>query len=229
MAMTNAHSATNTAAPPRTFWGKLHRAVRNDPKKAATLTVLVAILVVLQVRLQMSRSEGTARADAAGSVVGALTTSYVGRSQNSGAAGRSADAATALRKWMEAPAVPLGRNLFAVNLERFPRDGNRPTTGNDNVVGFWDELAKSMTSRADVRKERQILLENLTQQASQMRLQSTVMGATPKAVIDERVVSEGDVVACGSGENRTTFRVLKIEPRRIIVEREGIKLEIQMK
>jgi len=62
-----------------------------------------------------------------------------------------------------------------------------------------------------------------------MRLQSTVMGATPKAVIDERVVSEGDVVACGSGENRTTFRVLKIEPRRIIVEREGIKLEIQMK
>ena len=62
-----------------------------------------------------------------------------------------------------------------------------------------------------------------------MRLQSTVMGATPKAVIDGEMVSEGDVVACGTGETRTTFRVLKIEPRRIIVEREGIKLEIQMK
>jgi hypothetical protein len=47
------------------------------------------------------------------------------------------------------------------------------------------------------------------------------MGASPKAVIDGGLVGEGDVVA--------SFRVLRIEPRRIIVEREGIKLEIQMK
>jgi hypothetical protein len=47
------------------------------------------------------------------------------------------------------------------------------------------------------------------------------MGAKPKAVIDGALVGEGDVVA--------QFRVLKIEARRIIVEREGIKLEIQMK
>ena len=214
---------------PRTFWGKISRAVRNDPKRAATLTVLVAILVVLQVRLHMSRADGTARAGAASELIGALTSSYVGTSQNSSNGRNAADAAIALRKWMDAPAVPLGRNLFTVNLERFPQDGNRTTTPNDGVVGFWDELAKSMNSRADVRKERQILLENLTQQASQMRLQSIVMGASPKAVINERVVSEGDVVACGSGENSTSFRVLKIEPRRIIVEREGIKLEIQMK
>jgi hypothetical protein len=86
-----------------------------------------------------------------------------------------------------------------------------------------------MSSRADVRKERQILIENLQQQASQLRLQSTMMGASPKAVVDGGLVGEGDVVACGAGETRTVFRVLKIEPRRIVVEREGIKLEIQMK
>jgi hypothetical protein len=80
---------------------------------------------------------------------------------------------------------------------------------------------KSMTFRADVRKERQILVENLQQQASQLRLQSTMMGAKPKAVIDGEMVEEGEFVA--------SFRVLKIEARRIIVEREGIKLEIQMK
>src|SRR5690242_2102139 len=91
---------------PRTFWGKLRRAVRNDPKKAATLTVLVAILVVLQVRLHMSRGDGTARAGAASELVGALTSSYVGTSQNSGGGARSADAGAALRKWMDAPAVP---------------------------------------------------------------------------------------------------------------------------
>jgi hypothetical protein len=87
--------------------------------------------------------------------------------------------------------------------------------------GFWDELAKSMAFRADARKEQQILKENLQQQANQLRLQSTMMTTPPKAVIDGEMVGEGDVVA--------SFRVLKIEPRRIEVEREGIKLEIQMK
>ena len=211
--------------PPRNLWDRMARAVRNDPKKACILTVLMAILVLLQVRLHMSKGDGTARADAASL---APTGSRPG-SQNFAGGGRSGDAATALRAWMEAPPTPLGRNLFAINLERFPQDGTRPVVNNDGAVGFWDELAKSMNSRADVRKERQILVENLTQQASQLRLQSTVMGATPKAVINGEMVSEGDVVACGSGDSPISFRVLRIEPRRIIVEREGIKLEIQMK
>jgi hypothetical protein len=78
-----------------------------------------------------------------------------------------------------------------------------------------------MASKADQRKERQILIENLQLQAMQLRLQSTVMGATPRALLNGDMVREGDVVA--------SFRVLKIEPRRIVVEREGIKLEIPMK
>jgi hypothetical protein len=47
------------------------------------------------------------------------------------------------------------------------------------------------------------------------------MSASPKAVIGGEMVGEGSVVA--------EFRVLRIEPRRIIIEREGIKLEIPMK
>ena len=54
-----------------------------------------------------------------------------------------------------------------------------------------------------------------------MKLQSTMMGPQPKALVNGELVGEGDVVAA--------FRVLKIEARRIIVEREGIRLEIQMK
>jgi hypothetical protein len=122
---------------------------------------------------------------------------------------------------MDAPGATLSRNLFAIELERFPADGARIRTADKDAVGFWDELAKSMTVRADVRRERQVLIENLARQASQLRLQSTMMGASPKAVIDGDLVGEGDVVA--------SFRVLKIEPRRIIIEREGIKLEIPMK
>ena len=58
-------------------------------------------------------------------------------------------------------------------------------------------------------------------QAGQLKLQTTLMGPTPRAVVNGMSVGEGDVVA--------EFRVFKIEARRIIVEREGIKLEIPMK
>jgi hypothetical protein len=51
----------------------------------------------------------------------------------------------------------------------------------------------------------------------------------PKAVLNGELVGIGDVVASTAGEARTTFRVLKIEARRIIVEREGIKLAVPMK
>jgi hypothetical protein len=199
-------------------------AVKNDPQKAGMLTVLVAILVVLQVRLHMSeKSAGPSSAVASStSVAGTHNPFTAGDGGGVSDPGRPLDRRSALRAWMDAPAAPLTRNLFAVELEHFPADASRvPAAANKSTVEFWDELAKSMTFRADVRKERQILVENLARQASQLRLQSTIMGASPKAVIDGDLVGEGDVVA--------SFRVLKIEPRRIIVEREGIRLEIQMK
>ena len=207
----------------RTLWDKIYQAVRNDPQKAGILTVLVAILLVLQIRLQMSeRDAGPAHAAANTAPDGTDNPPPFGAvATETHATARPLDSAAALRAWMESPSAPLTRNLFEVELERFPHDGSVVQTTNKDVVGFWDELAKSMTFRADVKRERQILVENLARQASQLRLQSTIMGASPKAVIDGGLVGEGDVVA--------SFRVLRIEPRRITVEREGIKLEIQMK
>lgn len=209
---------------PRTLSAKLIRAIRSDPQKAGMLTVLVAILVVLQVRLQMSQKDaGPARAVANTSPGQADNPTAHGSGNGGGAVASSKplDSASSLRAWMDASPTSLTRNLFAVELERFPYDGTRARTTHKETMGFWDQLAKSMTFRADVRRERQVLLENLARQASELRLQSTIMGASPKAVIDGELVGEGDVVA--------SFRVLKIEPRRILVEREGIKLEIQMK
>lgn len=221
---------------------KAFSAVRNDPQKAGILTVLVAILVVLQVRLQMSEKGGpsVARAAAGGKGAGgaglssgksALGGLSAGSSASSSSPTKPADAAAAMRAWMEQPRASIQRNVFAVDLQRFPQVAGRAP---EAVVirrteTFWDDLAKSVVARADVRKERQVLMENLAQQASQLRLQSTVMGASPKAVVNGELVGVGDVVACGPAEGRVTFRVLKIEARRIVIEREGIKLEIQMK
>jgi hypothetical protein len=76
-----------------------------------------------------------------------------------------------------------------------------------------------MTARADQKREREVLVENLRGQALQLKLQSTVLGASPKALVNGQLVRVGDVVA--------SFRVTKIEARRIVVEREGIKLEVR--
>ena len=217
--------------PPRTQpknpISKALAAVRRDPQKAGILTVLFAILGVLQVRLHMNRSGGPASANASAPASVAPSNNSHGHSLSGPS--KPMDAQAALRAWMEQPSVSLKRNLFAVDLERFPQDSGHATSANTEEVGFWDDVAKSLTIRADQRRGRQILMENLSQQASQLRLQSTMMGATPKAVIDGDLVGEGDVVAVKSGEGRIQFRVLKIEARRIIVEREGIRLVIQMK
>lgn len=66
-------------------------------------------------------------------------------------------------------------------------------------------------------------------QARQIRLQSTMeTGAGPMALVDGRLVREGDVVATGTGSDRAGYRVLRIEARRILLEREGVRLEVGM-
>jgi hypothetical protein len=200
---------------------KIAAAVRNDPRRAGILTVLVVILVVLQIRLAMKRN-GMETALASSTPSSASSKSHNRAAPNPSVFATKPASSATLRGWIDAPPAPLTRNLFSVDLDQFAQDGSRSgSTHNAANQGFWDELAKSMSSQADHRKERQIYIENLQQQAADMRLQSTVMGATPKAVINGALVGEGDVVA--------QFRVVKIEARRITVEREGIKLEIQMK
>ena len=87
--------------------------------------------------------------------------------------------------------------------------------------GFWARLEKSLALQADQRDKRENQQANYIKAAAQLKLQSTIMGPQPKALVNGELVGEGDVVA--------EFRVQKIEARRVIVEREGIRLEIQMK
>jgi hypothetical protein len=205
------------------LYGRLQDGLRREAKKAAVLTFLVAILGVMWARMAMKDGAAPNQAVAVTTLAGSGKTA-----KGAGSVGRGAEATSAFKTWLNAPLAPINRNLFSVDLNYYPTEGSR-TESKQGAPGFWGELAKSVSEKADVTKERQILLENLQQQASQLRLQTTVMGMKPKAVVNGELVGIGDVVASGTGEARTTFRVLKIESRRIIVEREGIKLAVPMK
>ena len=50
----------------------------------------------------------------------------------------------------------------------------------------------------------------------------------PAARVNGRPVKEGDVFSVGAGNARAEYRVLRIEARRIVIERDGIELEVTM-
>ena len=195
---------------------KLTGAIKADPKKTGILATLSAVLLVLLGRALLSGEATPAPAAAALSAEGpsAVATEGTKPKAPNEAPGQ------AMAAWFGAPATPLARNLFAVKFDYFPTDGRSGKGPGGGSDGIYDQMAKSAAQAADQQKEKQVLLENLQREAGRLRLQSIMMGPVPKAMIDGGLVGEGDVVA--------SFRVLKVEPRRVIVEREGIKLEILM-
>jgi hypothetical protein len=207
------------ANPIKRYSDKLVAQAKADPRKASILAVLSVIMVFSWYRMAGGdAASGPARATASVTPVpagGSLLPDNLRTPTNNSAT------VQALLEWQRRPIAPLSRNLFVINYDFFPQDGSTPTAPVrvQHGDGFWDHIAKSMTARADQKREREVLVENLKSQALQLKLQSTVLGASPRALVNGQLVRVGDVVA--------SFRVTKIEARRIVVEREGIKLEVR--
>ena len=128
--------------------------------------------------------------------------------------------------WASLPASPITRNIFYINLDRFPQDGLKPVASAGPVSGatnegFWDRLAKSGALRAEDQDSHSQLIGGLQWQAAQLHLQSILMGPTPKVMVDGKLLKEGDVVA--------GFRVVRITARGILLERDGSKFEVAFK
>ncbi|MGH7176853.1 MAG: hypothetical protein ACREJC_05695 [Tepidisphaeraceae bacterium] len=201
-----------------TWLTRLSTSLRQDPRKTGTLTILSIALIVMLVRTFFAGAGTPQRSSA--EVVGARPGAGALPARNGGVGVRTPAASDSLRQWLAEPVRPVSRNLFLVKAEYFPVDSSKSNVRNVES-DFWSALGKSMSVQADQRDKRENLLTNFKAEAAKLRLESTIMGPKPKAMIDGKLVGEGGVVA--------SFRVVKIEARRITVEREGIRLEIQMK
>ena len=194
---------------------KLLSALRADPKRAGVLGVLLVVLAIFGGRALLTGSNQPLASFAA-DVMGTTSDKPA---VDTKAAGARADVLTA---WMAQPIPAPRQDLFAVNLTYFPNDvsaapNGTPATESEELV---DEQTKLERAQADQKRHRAVVIENVRQQAESLNLQSIVRGANPQAMINGRMVGVGDVVA--------EFRVLKIEPRSVIVEREGVRLSIAM-
>lgn len=192
---------------------RLVKQAKAEPQKATVLGVLLAIMVVMVVRMGGSASPSAASASIA-TPRGSIGTDSIHSRP------KANSAVAALLKWAGDPIPPaLSRNLFVVNYEYYPQDGTKPVPAVHvpHGDGFWDQVAKSMAARSDRINERDALRAKIVLMAEKLNLQSTMMSAPPKALVNGVLVGEGDVVA--------SFRVLRIEAQRIVIEREGIMLE----
>jgi hypothetical protein len=201
-----------------TAWSeKAMGAVRASPGKSSVLTGLALIMAIAWIRVLVGGHTNPASAQGASTAAAPAATVL---SDEPAALHRPAEPGASLQQWARQPMRPLTRNPFAVPLEYYPTDVSKNDDPASTGIGYWNLVSKSMSSRADQQEQRQILIDNIRIAAEALKLDSTIMGATPGAMVNGQMVREGSVVA--------GFRVLKIEARQLIVEREGVKLAIMM-
>lgn len=198
--------------------------LRDDPKKAGILGVLLLVLVVLVIRYLVMGGPTPAQAS-----IPKTSTKKSSQKAVVGAVERVDNESSAtVKTWLDAPVSSVSRNLFAIRQEFYPSQSSKLAVAEPDSGGFWEEIAKSRSKEVDQKRRRDILVENLQREAAKLHLQSTVMGPEPQAIIGGSLVKEGDVVASDGPSAGVQFRVLVIEARRVIIEREGIKLELRM-
>lgn len=195
-------------------------AARQSPQKATLLAALAVVLAIATVRAVLPGADPV-RKVAAG--LNILSNSQPAPQEDARQRARDLSAQDDLDRFLNGKVAPIDRNVFVVKLEAFKLSSFRslPSTGTQEDALNLDSAAKLVAEQADQQARKEVLIENLRQQAGQLRLQSTFMGTQPRALINGELLGEGEVIA--------SFRVLKVEPRRVILEREGIKLEILMK
>ncbi len=211
------------AKPAITWQTKIKDAMRRDPKRTGVLAVLAAVLVVLIGRAMIGSRAEPSTAVAAGPA--AVSKRAAGEEAAFRLSNKSRNAA-GMQKWLNNPPGKINRNLFAIKLDFYPQPSGK---GLSKLGKSNSDEDKSAAQEADVLKEWAARSEAVQLQARQLKLQTTLMSAPPKAMISGQMVKEGDAVTANMGDSQGEFRVLKIEPRRVIVERDGIKLEILMK
>ena len=204
-----------TARAKTSWFEKMTGAFRASPGRSSTVGGLVLIFVAAWARLLAMGHTPSAAHGAIGSVAPGAAGAIEPPAQR-----RPAETGPSLQQWVRQPIGPLTRNPFAIPFDRYPRDGSKTTAQSAQENGYWDLLRKSMSSRADQLEQRQILVDNIRIAAEALKLESTIVGPTPGAIVNGQMVREGSDIA--------GFHVLKIEARQVVVEREGVKLAVPM-
>ena len=184
---------------------KLRAALSRDPKRTSLMAGLAAIMLFMWIRM-LGSGPSSATASFIRRSVAAMTTAKPEPARSAGS--------TPVLEWLAKPKASLQRNLFLVHLDFYARARDR------TLATQFQESQIDVSTDEDRQKERQILIENLQTQATRFKLQTTMMGTVPKAVINGQLVQEGDALG--------NFIVSRIAAQRVEIRQDGVTLEIVM-
>jgi len=210
---------------PKHILDRLPEQVRTDPKKSVALLVLVLILLITAGRFVSKTEPKSASAASASSGVnaenGVDAQIAAARSRASIQLTTSTDSGLRLvEAWLEEPAAELSRNIFAVRPDSYPRQAVIAAQIAVDVDrrddSFWKQLEKSLANRADQMRQRREDQTRIVEGAGGLRLQSTVLGKDPTAIISGQVVRRGDRIrgrTNGANETGIVFTVVRLDAR----------------
>jgi len=102
----------------------------------------------------------------------------------------------------------LTRSIFAIDTGRYP------------INPDWDDPSKQQAKSAPTTSDEEIARRIRADAHSLLKLQTTVSGDPPRAMINDQVLSQGDIIG--------GYRLERILTRGVIVAKEGVKARIDM-
>jgi hypothetical protein len=231
-------SAFGLTTTTRQLAGRAREGIAREPKKAIACAALLVVFGAMAARSLM-RSSGVATASAESSGVGttALHDEESLRRVARDDANARAARADKLESWLSRPLQGPARDLFAFRPENYA-SVTRAGTGEADVAPIAAETGrpteqpeKSNAPRADLHVQRQVRVDAVVAAAGKLRLQSTVIqSGVPRAMIDGQLVKAGDTVTgeAANGAAKPAFRVVRIDRQSVVVDRDGVRVEISM-
>lgn len=178
----------------------MKRQLMADKKKLSILVTMVLVGLLLWGRLLMQNVPKTATAMPVPRKATAATSSDK----------TAASATNAKLNVIEASLFDTAdRDLFAVNGAGYPRIEK----GEENSTG----VTKSVVDSADGSSKAQAAIEH---EAQGLKLQSTILGARPRAMINGTLVAPGETVQ--------GFELVEIRPRAVTVKKDGVVVVLEM-
>ncbi|MBL0926411.1 MAG: hypothetical protein IBJ11_02010 [Phycisphaerales bacterium] len=189
-----------------------------DRKKSAVLGVLLLALTLLGLRTVLSGGIGSAQA---------RDRRAAGQPDAAPAAGLAAAAAAAAagRPIIRVPRpAELTRNLFLVNEVTFPRPVEMPQS-----AGVAQKSQSETAEDPEVvrGRERAAAEKRVREQASKLRLRSTMLGRTPMAVVDQVGRSDRRNFVLRPGESVDGLTLVEVSELSVVLEKDGFRVELK--
>lgn len=184
----------------RRVWFEL----RKDKRKTTVLAALLVLVAVLGLKLTVSGPQSS-RAAEADDVATVPDITAVRESLSS--EGRSAEDSPRA-EYIRSIDRDITRDIFQPKLGAFGAEGE--ASGTEGLVEADDGQDIEEARRRRVQAE-----------ANALRLQSTAVSATSTAIINGRVLREGETI--------NGFRLVEIKPHTCLIEKEGVRIRLRMR